>query len=163
LIATTLNVVEGESRIQITLSDGSTVYPVTAIAGVDAGHGLALLRVTPAVALPTVRLGDSGSVSAGARVYGLGPAGANEGAIRQLRRLSPDLTILELPAAEPQTWTGPVFDETGDVIGVSAAYVQPQGIVVVVPVNYIKRLMQQQVSLSPDEFARQTAYSAPQL
>lgn len=71
LIATNLHVVAGSRKIQIKLHGGET-YPVMEIAGVDPGRDLALLRIQPAKALPTLRLGDSDAMSAGDQVIAIG-------------------------------------------------------------------------------------------
>src|SRR6478672_11878220 len=59
LIATNLHVIEGESTIKVKLYKDQGEYPVVSIAGVDRGHDLALMRITPRGKLPIVKLGDS--------------------------------------------------------------------------------------------------------
>jgi serine protease Do len=71
LIATNFHVVRGNKTIKVKLYGGE-VYPATQIAGVDPGRDLALLRIQPAKALPTLRLGDSDQMSAGDRVITIG-------------------------------------------------------------------------------------------
>jgi serine protease Do len=71
LIATNFHVVRGNKSIRVKLYGGET-YQVQQIDGIDPGRDLALLRITPAKALPTVRLGDSAAMSAGDQVIVIG-------------------------------------------------------------------------------------------
>src|SRR5689334_12223122 len=72
LIATNLHVIEGESKVRVKLYKDNNDYPATVVAAVDKGHDLALIRITPKKKLPVLRLGDSGAMSAGDRVYAIG-------------------------------------------------------------------------------------------
>lgn len=164
LIATNLHVIEGESNIRVKLYKDPTEYPATVIAGVDKGHDLALLRIKPKKQLPVLRLGDSSIVSAGDRVYAIGnPLGVfdysiTDGLISQVRPLSQDLTILQISVAISQGSSGgPLFNQYGEVIGVTTAIItQGQAINLAVPANYLRPLMKEQISLSLDEFAKAT-------
>lgn len=71
LIATNLHVVRGSKDIKVKLYGGD-VYPVVQIAGFDPGRDLALLRIQPVKALPTVRLGDSDAMVAGDQIVAIG-------------------------------------------------------------------------------------------
>lgn len=90
LIATNFHVVQGTKNIRVKLYGGDT-YAVSAIAGFDPGRDLALLRIDPKTALPTLRLGDSDKMSAGDQVVAIGnPLGVFEfsvssGLISQVR------------------------------------------------------------------------------
>jgi hypothetical protein len=168
LIATNLHVIEGESSIHVKLYKDPTEYPATVIVGVDKGHDLALLRITPKKPLPVLRLGDSSAVSAGDRIYAIGnPLGVfdysiTDGLISQVRPLSPELTILQISAAISQGSSGgPLFNQFGEVIGVTTAIItQGQAINLAVPANYLRPMIQTQQSISLDEFARVTKDSA---
>jgi len=168
LIATNLHVIEGESNIRVKLYKDPTEYPATVIAGVDKGHDLALLRIKPKKTLPVLRLGDSSAVSAGDRVYAIGnPLGVfdysiTDGLISQVRPLSQDLTILQISAAISQGSSGgPLFNQYGEVIGVTTAIItQGQAINLAVPANYLRPMMKEQIALSLDEFAKATKETA---
>src|SRR5258708_3487068 len=74
-----------------------------AIAGIDRGHDLALVRIAAAKPLPTLRFGDSTALAAGDQIYAIGnPIGLNDtissGLVSQVRELAPDLTILQISA-----------------------------------------------------------------
>ena len=78
LIATNFHVIKGQKQIRVKLYGGE-MYDVTAIAGIDRGRDLALLKIAPAKALPTLRLGDSDKMSAGDQVVAIGnPLGVFE-------------------------------------------------------------------------------------
>ncbi len=164
LIATNLHVIEGESTIRVKLYKDPTEYPATVIAGFDKGHDLALLRIKPKKALPALRLGDSSAVSAGDKIYAIGnPLGVfdysiTDGLISQVRPLSADLTILQISAAISQGSSGgPLFNQFGEVIGVTTAIItQGQAINLAVPANYLRPLMAEQAAMPLDEFARVT-------
>jgi serine protease Do len=71
LIATNFHVVRGQKAIKVKLYGGE-VYTVTGIAGIDPGRDLAVLKIQPTKALPTIRLGDSDQMSAGDQVITIG-------------------------------------------------------------------------------------------
>jgi len=164
LIATNLHVIRGESQITVKLYKDPTEYPATVIAGFDEGHDLALLRIKPKQKLPALRLGDSSAVSAGDRIYAIGnPLGVfdysiTDGLISQVRPLSDKLTILQISAAISQGSSGgPLFNQFGEVIGVTTAIItQGQAINLAVPANYLRPMMKEQSSIPLDEFARVT-------
>lgn len=164
LIATNLHVIEGESKIRVKLFKDATEYPVITIAGVDRGHDLALVWIQPKKQLPILHLGDSGQVSAGDRVYAIGnPLGVfdysvTDGLISQVRTLTPDLTILQISAAiSPGSSGGPLFNQFGEVVGVTTAIItQGQNINLAVPANYLRPMIKQPAAIKPDEFAKLT-------
>ncbi|MBX3158398.1 MAG: trypsin-like peptidase domain-containing protein [Deltaproteobacteria bacterium] len=71
LVATNLHVVRGMKEIKVKLYGGET-YPVLEVVGVDPMRDLALLRIGPPKALPTLRLGDSDAMTAGDQVVAIG-------------------------------------------------------------------------------------------
>jgi len=164
LIATNLHVIEGESKVRVKLYKDQTDYAATTVAAVDKNHDLALIRIQARKPLPKLRLGDSSAVSAGDRVYAIGnPLGVfdysiTDGLISQVRPLSADLTILQISAAISQGSSGgPLFNQYGEVIGVTTAIItQGQAINLAVPANYLRPLMQKPITMSFDEFARVT-------
>jgi serine protease Do len=163
LIATNLHVIEGESKIKVKLYKDQGEYVVTSIAGVDRGHDLALMWITPKGALPAVHLGDSTSVSAGDKIYAIGnPLGmdysVSDGLISQVRQLSAELTILQISAPISQGSSGgPLFNQFGEVIGVTTMIVtQGQNINLAVPANYLLPMMKQPQTIALGEFAKAT-------
>ena len=164
LIATNLHVIEGESKVRVKLYKDPVDYPAVVVTAVDKGHDLALIRIQPKKRLPVLRLGDSSAMSAGDRVYAIGnPLGVfdysiTDGLISQVRPLSAELTILQISAAISQGSSGgPLFNQFGEVIGVTTAIItQGQAINLAVPSNYLRPLMQKPIALSLDEFAKVT-------
>lgn len=165
LIATNLHVIGGESRIRVKLYKDPAEYPATVVVGVDKDRDLALLRIKARRRLPTVKLGDSSAVSAGDRIYAIGnPLGVfdysiTDGLISQVRPLSENLTLLQISAAiSLGSSGGPLFNQFGEVIGVTTAIIaEGQAINLAVPANYLRPMMKQEVAISLDEFARTTA------
>lgn len=163
LIATNLHVIEGESKIRVKLYKDATEYPVTTIAGVDRGHDLALIWIQPNKPLPVLHLGDV-QPSAGDRVYAIGnPLGVfdysiTDGLVSQVRKLTDDLTILQISAAiSPGSSGGPLFNQYGEVVGVTTAIItQGQAINLAVPATYLRPMIKQPAAIAPDEFAKLT-------
>jgi serine protease Do len=164
LIATNLHVIEGESNVRVKLYKDNTEYKATVVAAVDKSHDLALIRIQPKKPLPTLRLGNSDLIAAGDRIYAIGnPLGVfdysiTDGLISQVRPLSDNLTILQISAAISQGSSGgPLFNQFGEVIGVTTAIItQGQAINLAVPANYLRPLMQHQMQLSLEDFAKAT-------
>ncbi|HET7505770.1 MAG TPA: trypsin-like peptidase domain-containing protein [Kofleriaceae bacterium] len=172
IVATNLHVIAGESAIRIKLNDGSQ-YSVMQIAGLDPSRDLALLRIQPTRELPTLRLGDSDTMSAGDQVFAIGnPLGfdnsVTSGLISQVRAVCgrddvatkhcEELTVLQISAAiSPGSSGGPLFNQFGEVIGVTTAIILAgQNINLAVPGNYLRPLIAQHAAIAPDQFAKQT-------
>lgn len=164
LIATNLHVIEGESNVRVRLYKDQTEYKATSIAAYDKSHDLALIRISANRKLPTIQLGDSSIVSAGDQVYAIGnPLGVfdysiTDGLISAVRPITEELTILQISAAISQGSSGgPLFNQYGEVIGVTTAIItQGQAINLAVPANYLRPLLRSQITMSLDEFARAT-------
>jgi S1-C subfamily serine protease len=172
LIATNLHVVAGASKIEIKLHDG-TPYKVTAIAGVDPGRDLALLRIQPGKPLKALHLGDSDQMTAGDQVIAIGnPLGVfdysvSSGLISQVRPVcTPQeakcppggLTLLQISAPISQGSSGgPLFNQFGEVVGVTTLIIaQGQSINFAVPGNYLKPMVARPTTISLSEFANAT-------
>jgi len=173
IVATNLHVVAGESTIKVRLYDG-TQYPVMQVAALDRDRDLALLQIRPARELPILKLGDSDAMTAGDQIVTIGnPLGVfdysvTSGLISQVRplcgrqdiaaqRCNQELTVLQISAAiSPGSSGGPLFNQFGEVVGVTTAITQGQNLNLAVPGNYLKPMVAQHVAISPDEFAKQT-------
>ncbi len=170
LIATNLHVIAGESTIKVWLYKDQTEYQALSVAGVDKSHDLALVWIKPKKPLRTVRIGDSNAVSAGDSIVAIGnPLGifdytVSAGLISQVRPLSADLTILQISAPiSPGSSGGPLFNQFGEVIGVTTAIIsQGQNINLAVPGNYLRPLMAQKAQIALAEFATNTKDSDPE-
>jgi S1-C subfamily serine protease len=173
MVATNLHVVAGESTIKVKMYDGSQ-YQVMQIAGVDPDRDLALLKIQPAKALQTLKLGDSDAVSAGDQIVTIGnPLGLDytvtSGLISSVRpvcsrediaarRCQQEFTVLQISAAiSPGSSGGPLFNQFGEVVGVTTRIIViGQNLNFAVPGNYLKPLFAQHAALSPDQFAQAT-------
>lgn len=173
LVATNLHVVAGESAIKVRLYDGSQ-YAVLQIAGIDPDRDLALLRIKPTKDLPVLKLGDSDVMTAGDQIVTIGnPLGVfdysvTEGLISQVRpvcgradiaaqRCKQELTVLQISAAiSPGSSGGPLFNQAGEVVGVTTAITSGQNLNLAVPGNYLKAVVAQHATISPDQFAKET-------
>ncbi|MEO7731829.1 MAG: trypsin-like peptidase domain-containing protein [Kofleriaceae bacterium] len=173
LVATNLHVVAGESAIKVRLYDGSQ-YAVLQIAGIDPDRDLALLRIKPTKDLPVLKLGDSDVMTAGDQIVTIGnPLGVfdysvTEGLISQVRpvcgradiaaqRCKQELTVLQISAAiSPGSSGGPLFNQSGEVVGVTTAITSGQNLNLAVPGNYLKAVVAQHATISPDQFAKET-------
>ncbi len=178
LIATNLHVIAGESVIKVRLYDGSQ-YAVLQVAGLDPERDLAVLRIQPNKELPILKLGDSDAVTAGDQIVTIGnPLGVfdysvTEGLISQVRpvcgradiaaqRCTQELTVLQISAAiSPGSSGGPLFNQSGEVVGVTTAITAGQNLNFAVPGNYLKALITQRSTLSLAEFAKVTQGDEP--
>lgn len=155
----TNNHVIGEAKmVKVTTHDG-TSYPARLV-GTDPDNDLAVLKIDPqGKTLTTIRLGDSGRLEVGRRVYAIGnPFGLDltmtSGIIssvgRTLRTDNGRLIkgVLQTDAAiNPGNSGGPLLDAQGDMIGVTTAIVskagQSAGIGFAIPINIVKRIVPQ--------------------
>ena len=148
-IVTNAHVVEGASKINVTLSDGKVVGAklVAAHPKVD----LALLKITPPYSLKKAKIGDSTNVQVGEWVlavgnpFGLGrtvTVGIVSGKGRFLG-LGPDDNFIQTDASiNPGNSGGPLFNMAGEVIGVNTAIIASgKGIGFAIPSNYLTELM----------------------
>jgi S1-C subfamily serine protease len=137
-VLTNNHVIEGATEISVTIGDSSRSYDAEVI-GTAPGADVALLQVDGVSDLPTVTLGDSSALEVGDAVVAIGnaldlpgPPRVTEGAITGLAQSitvsgedgsSDRLTDLIQTSAElqPGNSGGPLFDDTGRVIGVNTA------------------------------------------
>jgi serine protease Do len=177
LVATNLHVVAGSAQIKVRLADGN-IYDVNQVVGYDRVHDLALLRIQPPKALPTLRLGDSDKMTAGDKVIAIGnPLGVldltvSDGLLSSVRQLCGDreladaadkncrdpMKLLQFSAAISQGSSGgPLFNEAGEVVGLTTLFLgQGQLLNFAVPANYLKQLVAAPKPVALDEFAKST-------
>ena len=130
VVLTSRHVVEDADEIMVILQD-TTKLRASLVATV-AQNDLALLKVNPGRTVPTVRFGDSDRMRPGDPVFLIGnPFGLGStvtaGIISALNRNTTESeagSFLQIDAAlNPGNSGGPVFDQDGEVIGVSTALV----------------------------------------
>lgn len=163
LVATNLHVVAAQSEIRLVLYGGAPVV-VERIAGVDPERDLVLLGFTPPKALPTLSLGDSDAMAAGASVIAIGnPLGVldysvSNGLLSSVRVVSDKLTVLQISAPISQGSSGgPLFNQFGEVIGITTAIIASgQNLNLAVPSNYLRPLIAKPIVISLEDFAKVT-------
>ena len=170
-VATNLHVIGGATEIDVILLDGTRLQ-VHEIAATDPGRDLAVLNVKPPRPLPTVPLGDSSSIQAGDPVVAISnPLGVldytvSDGLISSVRKVSEELTILQISAPISQGSSGgPLFNQYGEVIGV-ATFISGTGqnLNFGIPSDYLRPLLARNDHITPQALAEaiQQQYQAQQ-
>ena len=135
LIATNNHVIEGADEIIINFHDGSKLK-VDKVVGRDTKADLALLKVTPVKPLTDVKFGSSGTMKVGDWVMAIGnPFGlggtVTAGIISAKQRdinSGPYDDFLQTDAAiNKGNSGGPLFNMSGEVIGINTAIISPTG------------------------------------
>jgi S1-C subfamily serine protease len=161
-ILTNAHVVDGASKIQVTLGNSDTAQPVTAqVVGKDPSTDIALLKVdAPANELHPLALGNSSQAQVGDPVVAIGnPFGLDRtvtsGIVSALQRqikapngFTIDNVIQTDAAINPGNSGGPLLDANGQVIGINSQIESPNGggnvgIGFAVPINTARSVVQQ--------------------
>ena len=142
-IVTNHHVIDGAQRIQVALSDGSTME--AELIGSDPSTDLALLKTSPTEDLPTLGFGNSDEVNVGEWVLAVGnplnltstvTAGIVSAKGRNLRLLEPDArrdiypveSFLQTDAAvNPGNSGGALVNLEGELIGINTAIASQTG------------------------------------
>jgi serine protease Do len=148
-IVTNTHVVEGASKILVTLSSGKVC--TAKVVAVHPKADLAVLEIKPPYPLQKARVGDSSKVQVGEWVIAMGnPFGLGRtvtlGIVSGKGRfigLGPDDDFIQTDAAiNPGNSGGPLFNMAGEVIGVNTAIIASgKGIGFSIPSNYIEELI----------------------
>jgi S1-C subfamily serine protease len=161
-ILTNAHVVDGASKIEVTLGNSDTSQPVSAqVVGKDPSTDVALLKVNvPSSQLHPLPLGSSSSVQVGDPVVAIGnPFGLDRtvtsGIVSALQRQikAPNgftiNNVIQTDAAiNPGNSGGPLIDANGNVIGINSQIESPGGggnvgIGFAVPINTAHQVVQQ--------------------
>lgn len=135
LVVTNHHVIEGADEIIINFPNG-TKLKVDKVLGKDAKTDLALLKVTPKKPLPFVKFGDSSKMRVGDWVmaignpFGLGGSltvGVVSAKQRDINSGPYDEYIQTDAAINKGNSGGPLFNMSGEVIGVNTAIISPTG------------------------------------
>lgn len=153
-IVTNNHVVDHAHQIKVTLNDGQT-YPAKVV-GRDAKTDLAVLKIEAGKSVPYVAFGDSSEERVGDWViavgnpFGLGgtvTAGIVSAHDRDLNN-GPydDYLRIEAPI-NPGNWGGPLFNQSGQVIGIDTAIYSSNGgsvgIGFAIPSNVVTKVVSQ--------------------
>jgi serine protease Do len=151
-VLTNDHVIKGASVIRVTLFGQSTPRTATVL-GSDQGNDVALLKISGAVNLPTVTLGDSDSLEVGDNLVAIGnalnlPGGptVTTGIVSAKGRTLDDPALPENliqtdAAINPGNSGGPLVNSDGDVVGMNTLVAQNLGFAIAV--NTIKPLLGQ--------------------
>ena len=135
LVVTNHHVIEGADEIVINFPNG-TKLKVDKVLGKDTKTDLALLKVTPKKPLPFVKFGDSSKMRVGDWVmaignpFGLGGSltvGVVSAKQRDINSGPYDEYIQTDAAINKGNSGGPLFNMSGEVIGVNTAIISPTG------------------------------------
>jgi len=163
-VVTNLHVIEGASQVAVKLHTGEQ-YKQVRITSFDQDRDLAILRI-PGFGLPTVKLGDSGDIKVGAKVFAIGnPLGLEEsvsmGIVSSIR-VRPDGTkvIQTDTAISPGSSGGPLIDDKGYVVGVvTFKIVGGENLNFAIPINYVRALLSFEQPMSLTDLAQELAKS----
>jgi serine protease Do len=150
-IVTNGHVVDGASKILVTLASGKVV--TAKVVAIHPKVDLALLKIAPPYSLQRASIGDSSVVEVGQWVlamgnpFGLGSTvtvGIVSGKGRFLG-LGPDDNFIQTDASiNPGNSGGPLFNMAGEVIGVNTAIIASgRGIGFAIPSNYLTEIIGQ--------------------
>ena len=144
-IATNYHVIDNMSIGGVKLVGKEELYPIETIIAVDKEHDLAVIRVG-GIDVPALSLGNSDTVRIGDKVYVAGnPQGLegsfSDGIISAIRGDPDKFFQMTAPISQGSSG-GPVFNEKGEVIGISfATHRNGQNLNFAIPANYLKALM----------------------
>lgn len=153
LIVTNSHVVSAAHEVAVQLAD-KRVFPAQVV-GADPQSDLAVLRITPQGPLPQLKLGDSEQIMidekgiADGNPFGLSHT-VTVGVISALRRkvyTAHDQWMQDLiqidASINPGNSGGPLLNADGEVIGINTAiFQQAQGIGFAIPVNRVRRVVE---------------------
>jgi S1-C subfamily serine protease len=146
VIVTNLHVIRGERAASIKLANGD-VYDDISVVDVDERKDLVVLKIK-AFGLQAVPLGNSDQVRVGDRVVLIGtPQGLDstvtDGLISAVRDSGDGYRLFQTSAAaSPGSSGGGMFNELGELIGISSAQLSTgQNLNFGIPINYVRGLL----------------------
>ena len=128
-IITNYHVISNASDIKV--KAGDKVLKVEGIIHADKENDLVILKVK-GDKLPVVKLGDISKASVGEKVYVISsPEGlentVSDGILSGIREISQERKVLQITAPiSPGSSGGPVFNKSGEVIGVATFLIEAQ-------------------------------------
>ncbi len=146
LFVTNLHVIAGGFSASIETADNQ-VIDEPLVLGTNREHDIAILATRRGL-FTASRLGDSETVQIGDHVVAIGnPQGltgtVSDGIVSAKRQISAGAASLQITAPiSPGSSGGPLFNDAGEVIGVTTATVQGgQNLNLAVPIGYVKRMV----------------------
>ena len=135
-VITNWHVIRGAKNIKVKFLNGETINAEVLLK--DAKSDIAFLKLERSPKLPasSLRVGNSSNVRMGDKVFTIGyPAhwvmGQNpkytEGVVNALSGIKDDPTVFQISAQiQPGNSGGPIFDQSGNIIGIAQASLDPQ-------------------------------------
>jgi tetratricopeptide (TPR) repeat protein len=130
-IITNYHVVKGASSIEVKFPDGEIIK--ASVQAKDSQNDIAVLKLSqsPSTPIPDLKFGDSSKVRPGDKVFTIGyPASAilgknqkiTDGIISSVTGIEDDPTMFQITVPiQPGNSGGPLFNEQGEVIGITTA------------------------------------------
>jgi hypothetical protein len=161
LIVTNYHVIHGARALQIKMKDGE-IYDRVDVVDFDVRRDLAVLKIRAFKSLPSAKLGDSGRLEVGEDVVAIGnPKGlehtVSAGMISAFRQAEGYRLLQISVPISPGSSGGPLFNMSGEVVGITSAGVVAEGaqnLNFAVPIDYVRPLLTTTTSMSVAEFAK---------
>ena len=160
-VITNYHVVEGAKSIRAKFTNGQTVEAV--VVAKDAKNDIAILKLanSPPMSATPIKLGDSSLARAGEKIFTIGyPASKimgekpkySEGVINAVTGMMDDPTFFQISVpVQPGNSGGPLFNERGEVIGITTASLSllaidamgaiPQNVNYAIKSSFVKNLL----------------------
>jgi S1-C subfamily serine protease len=135
-VITNWHVIRGAKNIKVKFLNGETINAEVLLKDVKSDIAFLKLERSPQLPASSLRVGNSSNVRMGDKVFTIGyPAhwvmGQNpkytEGVVNALSGIKDDPTVFQISAQiQPGNSGGPLFDQSGNVIGIAQASLDPQ-------------------------------------
>jgi S1-C subfamily serine protease len=145
VVITNFHVIDGAFEASIKTFNGD-IYDAVFVVDTDKRKDLAILRIK-ALNLPVVMLGDSDKIEVGEHVIAIGtPLGfltqsVSDGIVSAVRQFEGYKMIQTTAPVSPGSSGGPLLNDQGEAIGVTAGQFVGQNLNLAVPINYVKPLI----------------------
>ena len=155
VIATSLHVLDGASEVVIESASGEEFHDF-GVVDFDHETDLLLIKIN-AENLPRAELGDSGRVRVGEEVFAIGAPrsldqSVSKGIISAIRTLD-GKDLLQVDAAmSPGSSGGGLFNQTGQLIGISTSVIPGESFSFVTPINQLRAMLSHNVKYTSAEF-----------
>ncbi|MDR3348230.1 MAG: serine protease [Acidaminococcales bacterium] len=153
IVVTNSHVIAKGTGLIIVLANGRTVgATVRDLAAFDKSSDLAVLKLSRAVNVRPLRLGNSGTVKPGEKVFAIGhplsaalssSAKISEGIINSLAGANDNHKLFQISIPiQPGNSGGPMFNDRGEVVGITSAGLRAaQNVNFAVKINELNRLL----------------------
>jgi hypothetical protein len=167
MIVTNYHVIDGAQALQVKMKDGE-IYDRVDVVDFDTRRDLAVLKIRAFKSLPSVKLGDSGRLEVGEDVVAIGnPKGlehtVSAGMISAFRQAEGYRLLQISVPISPGSSGGPLFNMSGEVVGITSAGVVAEGaqnLNFAVPIDYVRPLLTSTTTMTVAEFAKKMSATA---